>query len=181
MRDIAVSDAKHGPAEERRRYLDWGVFHVEHAYLTHWRQYQRALRQRNAVLRQNGTGAEAASARLGTHGVGLAHVAAGIPTPPEGADGMRAAGGILGVMYTIPLRRALVTDSDLPCPEGVACAGVLKVGAGWAQNADIAAAECGGGLRAEGDRAIPLKTDGRVEDVVLPLPQPSPPPAPGAP
>ena len=38
-------------------------------------------------------------------------------------------GGILGVMYTIPLRRALVTDSDLPYPEGVACAEVLKVGA----------------------------------------------------
>lgn len=41
-----------------------------------------------------------------------------------------AAGGILGVMYTIPLRRALVTDSDLPYPEGVACAEVLKVGTG---------------------------------------------------
>jgi putative OPT family oligopeptide transporter len=33
-------------------------------------------------------------------------------------------------MYTIPLRRALVTDSDLPYPEGVACAEVLKVGGG---------------------------------------------------
>src|SRR5689334_7722806 len=41
-----------------------------------------------------------------------------------------ATGGILGVMYTIPLRRAMVTDSDLPYPEGVACAEVLKVGAG---------------------------------------------------
>src|SRR5580765_1628868 len=30
------------------------------------------------------------------------------------------AGGILGVMFTIPLRRALVTTSDLPYPEGVA-------------------------------------------------------------
>ena len=39
-----------------------------------------------------------------------------------------ALGGILGVMYTIPLRRALVTGSDLPYPEGVACAEVLKVG-----------------------------------------------------
>ena len=44
--------------------------------------------------------------------------------------GICATGGILGVMYTIPLRRALVTDSDLPYPEGVACAEVLKVGAG---------------------------------------------------
>jgi len=41
-----------------------------------------------------------------------------------------AIGGILGVMYSIPLRRALVTGSDLPYPEGVAAAEVLKVGAG---------------------------------------------------
>jgi putative OPT family oligopeptide transporter len=41
-----------------------------------------------------------------------------------------ALGGILGVMYSIPLRRALVTQSDLPYPEGIACAEVLKVGGG---------------------------------------------------
>lgn len=39
-----------------------------------------------------------------------------------------ALGGILGVMYSIPLRRALVTGSDLPYPEGVAGAEVLKIG-----------------------------------------------------
>ena len=39
-------------------------------------------------------------------------------------------GGVLGVLFTIPLRRALVTDSDLPYPEGVAAAEVLKVGSG---------------------------------------------------
>jgi putative OPT family oligopeptide transporter len=39
-------------------------------------------------------------------------------------------GGVLGVLFTIPLRRALVTTSDLPYPEGVAAAEVLKVGAG---------------------------------------------------
>lgn len=39
-----------------------------------------------------------------------------------------AVGGVLGVMYSIPLRRALVTGSDLPYPEGVAAAVVLKVG-----------------------------------------------------
>lgn len=39
-----------------------------------------------------------------------------------------AIGGTLGVMYSIPLRRALVTGSDLPFPEGVAAAEVLKVG-----------------------------------------------------
>ena len=41
-----------------------------------------------------------------------------------------AIGGVLGVMYTIPLRRALVTNSDLPYPEGVAAAEILRVGAG---------------------------------------------------
>lgn len=40
-----------GGAEERRRYLDWGVFHVEHDFLNLWRRYQRALRQRNSLLR----------------------------------------------------------------------------------------------------------------------------------
>jgi putative OPT family oligopeptide transporter len=39
-------------------------------------------------------------------------------------------GGILGVMYSVPLRRALVTGAPLPYPEGVAAAEVLKVGAG---------------------------------------------------
>ena len=39
-------------------------------------------------------------------------------------------GGILGVMYSVPLRRALVTGTDLPYPEGVAAAEVLKVGTG---------------------------------------------------
>ncbi|MFT4027806.1 MAG: oligopeptide transporter, OPT family [Novosphingobium sp.] len=41
-----------------------------------------------------------------------------------------AIGGILGVMYSVPLRRALVTRSELPYPEGVAAAEVLKVGNG---------------------------------------------------
>ncbi|MEZ5995662.1 MAG: oligopeptide transporter, OPT family [Hyphomonadaceae bacterium] len=40
-----------------------------------------------------------------------------------------ALGGVLGVMFSIPLRRALVANSPLPFPEGVAAAEVLKVGA----------------------------------------------------
>jgi putative OPT family oligopeptide transporter len=38
-------------------------------------------------------------------------------------------GGILGVMFSVPLRRALVVNSDLPYPEGLAAAEVLLVGA----------------------------------------------------
>jgi putative OPT family oligopeptide transporter len=62
------------------------------------------------------------------------------PTPP-GSHGITGAfpyvestliagfGGILGVLFTIPLRRALIIDQPLQFPEGVATAEVLKVGA----------------------------------------------------
>jgi DNA replication and repair protein RecF len=40
-----------GPGR-RRRFLDWGVFHVEHGFLANWRRYQQALRQRNAALKK---------------------------------------------------------------------------------------------------------------------------------
>lgn len=39
-----------GPAN-RRRFVDWGVFHVEPLFYPAWQRYQRALRQRNAALR----------------------------------------------------------------------------------------------------------------------------------
>lgn len=43
-------------AEARRRYLDWGLFHVERdgedAFRLTWRRYARALKQRNALLKQ---------------------------------------------------------------------------------------------------------------------------------
>lgn len=47
-----------GPAEERRGFLDWGVFHVEPDFLGQWRRYQGALRQRNALLKQQASDAE---------------------------------------------------------------------------------------------------------------------------
>lgn len=47
-----------GQAEERRNFLDWSVFHVEHATLDVWRRWRRALRQRNALLRTNASDAE---------------------------------------------------------------------------------------------------------------------------
>ena len=40
-----------GGADGRRRYLDWGLFHVEPAFLDLWRRYSRALKQRNALLK----------------------------------------------------------------------------------------------------------------------------------
>lgn len=51
-----------GGGEPRRRYLDWGLFHVEQgeqgaAFFRTWRRYGRALRQRNALLKQGQGGA----------------------------------------------------------------------------------------------------------------------------
>jgi len=40
-----------GGPEDRRRYVDWLAFHVEHGFLDLWRRYRRALKQRNAALR----------------------------------------------------------------------------------------------------------------------------------
>jgi len=42
-----------GPPDGRRKYLDWGVFHVKHSFLVLWRRYSRTLKQRNAALRQS--------------------------------------------------------------------------------------------------------------------------------
>lgn len=54
--------------------------------------------------------------------------------------GICAAGGMLGVMFTIPLRHVMVVQSDLPYPEGVAAAEILRVGsAERAQDASVAA------------------------------------------
>jgi DNA replication and repair protein RecF len=50
-----------GSSDERRRFLDWGVFHVEHEFLAVWRRYHRALKQRNASLRAQATAAELAT------------------------------------------------------------------------------------------------------------------------
>ena len=41
-----------GP-EHRRQFMDWGVFHVEHQFLTFWKKYKKALSQRNAALRMS--------------------------------------------------------------------------------------------------------------------------------
>lgn len=55
-------------------------------------------------------------------------------------------GGVLGVTFSIPLRRALVVNSTLPYPEGVAAAEVLKVGSRGAEQTDSAVRENRAGL-----------------------------------
>ena len=49
--DPNVHDLVAGAPDQRRRYLDWVAFHVEHGYLGIWRRFRRALKQRNAALK----------------------------------------------------------------------------------------------------------------------------------
>ncbi len=49
--DPEVHNLVAGGPEQRRRYLDWIAFHVERAYPEYWRRFRRALKQRNAALR----------------------------------------------------------------------------------------------------------------------------------
>lgn len=41
-----------GAPKQRRQYLDWGVFHVEHQFLPVWQRLQKSLKQRNSLLRR---------------------------------------------------------------------------------------------------------------------------------
>lgn len=47
-----------GSAGGRRQFIDWGVFHVEHSFLTDWRRYQAAVRHRNVQLRKGASDRE---------------------------------------------------------------------------------------------------------------------------
>lgn len=44
-----------GSPRQRRRFVDWGLFHVEHEFLGVFQRYNRTLQQRNAILRQKKT------------------------------------------------------------------------------------------------------------------------------
>ena len=41
-----------GGPNNRRRYMDWGVFHVEHLFSRAWKHYTKSLKQRNTLLRR---------------------------------------------------------------------------------------------------------------------------------
>ncbi len=49
--DPEVHNLVAGGPEQRRRYLDWIAFHVEHDHLLAWRRFRRVLKQRNAALK----------------------------------------------------------------------------------------------------------------------------------
>jgi DNA replication and repair protein RecF len=62
-----------GQAEERRRLVDWALFHVEQNYVDVSRRYRRALKQRNSLLRTGRQDSDLDSwdAELGRSGSGL--------------------------------------------------------------------------------------------------------------
>lgn len=62
-----------GAAEARRRFMDWGLFHVEPDFLGLWRRYARALKQRNSLLKTRHRDGEldAWEAELATTGTAL--------------------------------------------------------------------------------------------------------------
>jgi DNA replication and repair protein RecF len=62
-----------GAPAERRRWLDWGVFHVEQGFLPQWLRYSRALRQRNAALKA-GQDASLWDAAVAEHGEAVAEL-----------------------------------------------------------------------------------------------------------
>ena len=47
-----IHELVQGGPKGRRRFIDWGVFHVKHGFYPVWRRYRRALQQRNHALRQ---------------------------------------------------------------------------------------------------------------------------------
>ena len=64
-----------GSPDNRRKYLDWGMFHVEHAFLGVWRNYSKALKQRNAALRRGNRGVvESIDEVLAVHGTHLSEL-----------------------------------------------------------------------------------------------------------
>ncbi|MBK9253545.1 MAG: DNA replication/repair protein RecF [Proteobacteria bacterium] len=65
--DPEVHRLVEGAPGERRRWLDWGVFHVEPSFLDSWLRFSRTLKQRNAALRQ-GMDPAIWDAELVTHG-----------------------------------------------------------------------------------------------------------------
>jgi DNA replication and repair protein RecF len=61
-----------GGPSERRRFLDWGVFHVEPRYLGDWKRYRRVLSQRNAALKRGADSAELRSWSIALAEAGVA-------------------------------------------------------------------------------------------------------------
>ncbi len=73
--DPGVHKLVEDSAHRRRRWMDWAAFHVEHGFVETWTAYARALKQRNAALKQvAGSGSPGANAQLDAWDVELAEL-----------------------------------------------------------------------------------------------------------
>jgi len=107
-----------GPAY-RRRFLDWGVFHVEHQFHAAWRRYHRALRQRNRALKS---------------GAGRSEVEAWNPELVASGEAVHA----LRLAHLEPLRERL--GDEIAGLLGEAGAWALDLAPGWTAGATLAEA-----------------------------------------
>lgn len=140
-----------GPGE-RRRFLDWGVFHVEQGYLAAWRRYRRVLGQRNAALKA-GRGVEAWNQAF-------LEAASAVDSPrsryveqlSEGLEGLGEA--LLGCALDVSYRSGWSRESDLPA--AIAASAVRDARSGATQvgphRADIAITMDARGVREEVSR-----------------------------
>lgn len=113
-----------GPSEGRRRYLDWGLFHVERSerggdFMMLWRRHARALKQRNALLRQKRADAQldAWEYELAQAGEALtaqreAHVARLQPHLEEMVSALLPAGGSVQLQLAPGWRRQELSLAD---------------------------------------------------------------------
>jgi DNA replication and repair protein RecF len=112
--DPNVHNLVGGAPDERRRYLDWIAFHVEHGYLDTWRRFRRALKQRNAALRSG-----AATATIQGWNAGFVELAEAVDAARRlaldvAADGLEEAGqDLLGSPVGFEYRCGWPDDSPL--------------------------------------------------------------------
>lgn len=108
-----------GAPEERRRFLDGAVFHVEHDFLLFWRRYQRALRQRNAGLRHGRLDADGAwCEELATCGEALTERRQRVTTLLQSAF-REAAAALSDSLSAVSLRLRPGWDSDATLGEAL--------------------------------------------------------------
>lgn len=72
--DPGVHKLVEDSAYRRRRWMDWAAFHVEHGFVDVWASYTRALKQRNAVLKQIQASQLPAGVQLGAWDLELAQL-----------------------------------------------------------------------------------------------------------
>ena len=104
--DPGIHKLIEGGPSERRRFLDWGVFHVEHNYLDQWKRFRRVLGQRNAALKAR---AEASALAAWSHALAEPAVAVDDArrryTVQLAAAAKEIGGRLLGQPLTVEYRR----------------------------------------------------------------------------